>query len=201
MSKTKITAPVAGYSGRGPGGTVFEDGVGYTDDEAAINYFRAAGYGVGSDKPRDDSQDRIDAREVADVEVVGTRLRDAAVDPEPEDFLPPTNAGEADPHGPLVVAPGIHAIESQVVRPGVVHVGEPGKQEKAETDQARKLLVENAPAGDVVPDDTDRGPLEMSDPGSADVGVENAKKVEAQAPAAPTKTAAKKATRKSAKKS
>jgi hypothetical protein len=31
-------------------------------------------------------------------------IRDAAVDPRPEDFLPPTNAGQANPHGPEVVA-------------------------------------------------------------------------------------------------
>lgn len=39
---------------------------------------------------------------------VGTPLRDAAVDPRPGDFLPPTNAGEpgpeGNPHGPSVVS-------------------------------------------------------------------------------------------------
>lgn len=35
---------------------------------------------------------------------IGARIRDAAVDPQPEDFLPPTNAGKADPHGPHVQA-------------------------------------------------------------------------------------------------
>lgn len=38
----------------------------------------------------------------------GTRLRDAAVDPRPEDYRPPTNAGEpgelGNPHGPHVIA-------------------------------------------------------------------------------------------------
>lgn len=38
----------------------------------------------------------------------GAPLRDAAVDPQPGDLLPPTNAGVAgpvgDPHGPHVVA-------------------------------------------------------------------------------------------------
>jgi hypothetical protein len=35
---------------------------------------------------------------------LGTPLRDAAVDPKPEDFLPPTYAGQANPHGPHVVS-------------------------------------------------------------------------------------------------
>lgn len=37
----------------------------------------------------------------------GSRLRDAAVEPHPDDHLAPTNAGKADPHGPEVVSPGI----------------------------------------------------------------------------------------------
>lgn len=48
--------------------------------------------------------------------MIGTPLRDAAVDPRPEDYLAPTNAGEpgplGDPHGPHVVAPEI---------PGSIH--------------------------------------------------------------------------------
>lgn len=36
---------------------------------------------------------------------IGTPLRDAAVDPRPGDASVPTNAGLADPHSPLVVAP------------------------------------------------------------------------------------------------
>lgn len=103
-----------------------------------------------------------------DTGVVGTPLRDAAVDPRPEDFLPPTNAGEANPHGPLVVSPGIHAIETQVVRPGPVHVEDLAAQQKAETAQAEALLVERRLVSDVIPApaDADRGPLGLSDPGS-----------------------------------
>lgn len=41
----------------------------------------------------------------------GTRIRDAAVDPLPTDFLPPTNAGEADPHGPEVIAIEVDTAE------------------------------------------------------------------------------------------
>lgn len=204
MSKTKITTPVEGFSGVGAAGVVFDNGVGYTDDESALAYFRSAGYGVGSEKPAElDVEPPVDARDVAEPEVVGTRLRDAAVDPRPEDFLPPTNAGKADPHGPLVVAPGIHAIETQVVRPGVVHVDDLDAQQAAETEQATRLLVDNEPVGDVTaaPADADRGPLGLSDPGSADVGKADAKDVrkaekaaDADAPAPAKKTAAKKTT-------
>lgn len=35
---------------------------------------------------------------------IGSKVRDAAVDPRPEDYIVPTNAGEADPHGPHVRA-------------------------------------------------------------------------------------------------
>lgn len=42
---------------------------------------------------------------LADGEIqIGTRARDAAVDPSPEDYVVPTNAGQADPHGPAVRA-------------------------------------------------------------------------------------------------
>lgn len=34
----------------------------------------------------------------------GTPLRDASVDPEPQDYEPPVNAGTDDPHGPNVVS-------------------------------------------------------------------------------------------------
>ena len=57
--------------------------------------------------------------------MVGSPLRDAAVDPKPWDFLPPTNAGEADPHGPLVVAPGIHGVGPKPIRGGEVFVDNP----------------------------------------------------------------------------
>lgn len=55
----------------------------------------------------------------------GTPLRDAAVNPADTDFLPPVNAGlegeDGNPHGPNVIAPGIHAEQSiRPVRPGPV---------------------------------------------------------------------------------
>ena len=39
--------------------------------------------------------------------MVGTPLRDAAVTPEPGDYRTPSHAGDADPHSPEVVSPGI----------------------------------------------------------------------------------------------
>jgi hypothetical protein len=88
----------------------------------------------------------MDARDAAEPIVVGSPLRDAAVDPKPWDFLPPTNAGEADPHGPLVVAPGIHGVGPKPIRGGEVFVDNPEKQEKAETALAEAVLVEGKPA-------------------------------------------------------
>ncbi|WP_131104030.1 hypothetical protein [Ornithinimicrobium sufpigmenti] len=66
----------------------------------------------------------MDPRDVTD-EQIGTRLRDAAVDPRPGDFLAPTNAGEpgqlGNPHGPTVVSPEIHASQGvRPIRPGAV---------------------------------------------------------------------------------
>lgn len=66
----------------------------------------------------------MDPRDVTD-EQIGTRLRDAAVDPRPGDFLAPTNAGVAgelgNPHGPSVVSPEIHGSQGvRPIRPGDV---------------------------------------------------------------------------------
>ena len=65
-----------------------------------------------------------DPREVTTT-VHGTPLRDAAVNPADTDFLPPINAGlpgeAGNPHGPNVIAPGIHASNQfRPVRPGPV---------------------------------------------------------------------------------
>ena len=78
----------------------------------------------------------LDPRTVTD-EQVGTKLRDAAVNPKASDYLPPTNAGEAgeigNPHGPTVISPEIHASQGMhPVTPGVVS-GTAATQEAAET--------------------------------------------------------------------
>ncbi len=127
----KIEAPVK-VDGEvtGVGGLTFVDGVADTDNPAIIAYCQGAGYTVNGKvlNPPPDPGERFDARDAAN-QTVGTVLRDAAVDPGPEDFLPPTNAGQADPHGPEVVAPGIHAVSG----PGPIVPGPVGRFEE-ETD-------------------------------------------------------------------
>lgn len=88
----------------------------------------------------------MDARDAAEPIMVGSPLRDAAVDPKPWDFLPPTNAGEADPHGPLVVAPGIHGVGPKPIRGGEVFLDNPEKQNEAETELAEAVLVDGESA-------------------------------------------------------
>lgn len=79
-----------------------------------------------------------DPRDIVDQQI-GTHLRDAAVDPRPDDFLPPTNAGAerplGNPHGPTVVSPEIHGQESvRTIRPGLVS-SSPATQSDEETTQ------------------------------------------------------------------
>lgn len=145
MATVRIHAPNVAFKGT-VAGVVFKDGVGEADrkkDAVAIAYFRRRGYGIGSKKPEGPAAPErpVDARAAASV-TVGTPLRDAAVDPKPGDFLPPTNAGEADPHGPAVVAPQIHGTGPKGIRGGPVHVDEPAKQEAEETKLAKAVLLE-----------------------------------------------------------
>lgn len=102
----RITTPVPGYNGQGPGGLFFSDGAAETDNEAIIAYCRGAGYGIDGDPPEPERPEVPDPREVTTT-VVGAPARDAAVDPRPEDFRPPVNAGQGNPHGPEVYAPGL----------------------------------------------------------------------------------------------
>jgi hypothetical protein len=122
---------------------MFEDGRAETDNDMVVRYARKAGYGIDGDASAPEAPVQPDSREVGGEHVVGTRLRDAAVDPREEDFLPPTNAGEADPHGPLVVAPGVHASETGPIHPGDVHVDDPKVQEAQETALAEAVFVRN----------------------------------------------------------
>lgn len=78
----------------------------------------------------------LDPRDIT-TQQVGTKLRDAAVNPRPTDFLPPTNAGKpgqlGNPHGPTVISPEIHGSESvSTIRPGPVS-GTPATQSTEET--------------------------------------------------------------------
>ncbi|WP_263165406.1 hypothetical protein [Streptomyces sp. SCSIO ZS0520] len=102
----RITTPVPGYSGPGPAGVMFQDGTAESDDPAVLAYCEAAGYGIDGDPPEREQPTVPDPREVT-TQVVGSPVRDAAVDPLPSDFRPPVNAGEANPHGPEVYAPGL----------------------------------------------------------------------------------------------
>lgn len=139
---TKIYAPHRSFSGVGAGGVVFKDGVAETDDQARLMYFRDAGYGIGEPREEVERTPTADARDYAEPIMLGTPLRDAAVNPQPQDFLPPVNAGLADPHGPLVVAPEIHASGPAGIRPGEVFVDEPARQERAETALAERVLIQ-----------------------------------------------------------
>jgi hypothetical protein len=172
----RITSPAAGYSGTGPGGVVFTDGaaeVNLTDADARrafagpLAYYREHGYGIDGEAPEPAAVPMpADPREIPDVQMVGAPLRDAAVDPHPGDFLPPTNAGEpgdlGNPHGPYVVAPGIHGLSGPgpivpgpVGRMGTAEDGSPvvltdtAEQERRETAAAQAVLVERQHVGDV----------------------------------------------------
>jgi hypothetical protein len=136
----KIIHPIEGHNGKttvGPFTLVFKDGVAESDElnKGAKAYLKRKGYGFGSRKgkaPEAETSQPLDPRKVS-TEKVGDPVRDAAVDPREGDFLAPTNAGEANPHGSEVVSPEIHA--SQGVRPvkaGEVHVDDPAKQDAAE---------------------------------------------------------------------
>lgn len=136
----KITSPIKGFSETtevGPYTLSFKDGVAEVDDinDGAKAWLKANGYGVGSTKAAapDAPPEPLDPRkEAADVQV-GTKIRDGAVDPAKGDFLGPTNAGKANPHGTKVVNPEIHASEGvRPVKAGEVHVDDPAKQDKAE---------------------------------------------------------------------
>lgn len=183
---TKVYAPNKAYGGT-VGGVKFEAGVAdVADSSPEMSYFRKKGYGIGTaaDPEASLSRDKleptlagvpIDARDYATSTPVGSHLRDAAVDPKPGDFLPPTNAGEANPHGPSVVAPGIHGVGPGPIRPGRVFVDDTDRQAAEETALAQDVLVDGSPAADVsTPADADRGPLGLSDPGSVQMGIDAA---------------------------
>lgn len=147
-------------SGRGYTGEIagvrFEDGTptGPASDpqaRAIIAYAARKGLRVDGDRlviPDPSADDRPDAR-TATRQTAGTRLRDAAVDPRARDFLPPVNAGQADPHGPAVVSPEVHG--SQGVRPVT-----PGVVPDAPTTQEGKAQAHTAEVADPVerPKDT-----------------------------------------------
>lgn len=150
---TKVYAPNERFTGS-RAGIAFSNGVGELDakDEKARAFFERHGYGIGEKPaPEPSAADAYAAARTAPHHPAA-RLRDAAVDPEPRDFLPPTNAGEEDPHGPLVVAPEIHHEGPKGIRPGDVHVDDAEVQGAAETALAHRILVDREPHDEVVAD-------------------------------------------------
>lgn len=147
----RIYAPNADYNGISAG-VQFTAGVGETRNPAAVAYFTRSGYGI--DEPHPAFGKRETGTEYvpeAPAIVRGPESRDAAVvenagGPLSDAFLPPTNAGHADPHGPAVVAPGLHAVGPAPIRPGLVHVDDPARQEAEETELAQRVLVDGEPA-------------------------------------------------------
>lgn len=159
----KITAPDKGYTGTtsyGPVELEFKDGVAEHDGDLSPSlrqYLQGAGYGIGKDKPTQPEPEEIPDPRDATLVQVGTPLRDAAVDPKPEDFLPPVNAGkegpEGNPHGPNVVAPGIHAVGHGPIVPGPVGrfeededghqvvIADTEEQQRRETTAAEEVFV------------------------------------------------------------
>ena len=142
---TAVKSPIEGFTGTTVVGTttlVFTDGEADAKDvpEGVLGYLRSQGYTVDGktvDLPKE--PEPIDSRDVVD-EQFGEKARDAAVDPQPEDFLAPVNAGKADPHGPKVVAPQLHAAKEQPVRPGEVS-DDAAEQDKAESEHAADLFT------------------------------------------------------------
>lgn len=107
----------------------FIDGTGYTEAVAFIDYAARSGFSVDTvdsipteylqaklsychhREPvpaahyQPPSPYRVGSAPAVDGEWFATSpLRDAAVDPSPGDYLPPVNAGTANPHGPSVVS-------------------------------------------------------------------------------------------------
>lgn len=168
-----ITAPAQGLNTItfvGPTRLEFKDSVAEVEDlpEGVRTYLLGQGFRVGGDEGTVvESLDgapvppatTVDARSFDTPTQVGSKLRDAAVDPRPEDFLPPVNAGQADPHGPEVVSPEIHASQGvRPVKPGDVHVDDVEQQDVEETEHAENAtdgtpIVEVAePAGNASTD-------------------------------------------------
>lgn len=143
----KITSPAEGYTATDRYGAdvvlEFKDGVAEYDGDlphGVRQYLVGAGYGIGSKKPTQPEPATVPDPRDSTIEQVGTPLRDAAVDPEEGDFLPPTNAGKegeaGNPHGPNVVAPGIHAVGTGPIVPGPV-----GRFEEVEDEDGSKTQV------------------------------------------------------------
>jgi hypothetical protein len=169
----KVHAPNRAYGGT-VGDVRFEGGVAdVPEDHRLMSYFRSRGYGVGSEPTTTETADQEYPPVEETSSSLGRPLRDAAVDPQPEDYLEPVNAGKAHPHSPEVVSPGIHAVPPAPIRPGEVYVDDVERQESEELALAEKVLVNGEPATVIASDEPPGGPLGLSDPGSVDAGQRN----------------------------
>lgn len=138
----RIESPDPSYSGDGPGGIHFVNGTAETDDAGVIAYCQGAGYVVDGEQrnpaPAARETQLADPRFVRD-RALGTPARDAAVDPRPGDVAP-SHAGQANPHGPEVVAPGMGAppMVADASGEGLVPVTEVEPQTKPPARSASK---------------------------------------------------------------
>lgn len=190
MATLKVTAPVSDYSGT-VGPVQFQDGAAEFDPKehpGVLSYFLGAGYNVAGYETNPEPPGLYAPRPKPTAPAPGTPdnptgvvggvpPRDAAVVPDADGpwsdaFLPPTNAGKADPHGPDVVSPGLHAVPPAPIRPGEVFVDDLPRQEAEETRLASEVLSEGKLVTDVVPtfEGPPAGPLGLSDPGSVEMG-------------------------------
>jgi hypothetical protein len=125
LHRITTRARVTGPFNLTPGAPYFVDGVAYTDDPAFLGYARTAdGYTIEPvDQAPADYLTTVEQGRAAAVgrpERVGTPLRDAAVDPHPDDASIPMNAGLGlDPHGPEVVSPEALTREDQARAAGL----------------------------------------------------------------------------------
>ncbi|MFJ5860842.1 hypothetical protein ACIQCM_05440 [Pseudarthrobacter sp. NPDC092439] len=128
----KITSPDKTYTGTsayGPTTLKFKDGTAEVDDlPAGVRlYLQSAGYGIDSKPTPPEAPEIPDPRDVDGTLQLGSPLRDAAVNPRPEDYGVPVNAGKegqkGNPHGPNVVS--MQAVSPRSGNPPKVD-GEPG---------------------------------------------------------------------------
>ena len=138
--------------------------------EAALRGGRdTAAVTSGGRAPAELDPEPADPRELDKVQL-GTRLRDGAVDPHEGDWMAPTNAGEANPHGRQVVAPGIHAGSGTgPVRPGPVS-DDTDQQAADETALTEAIYVDGQPVQDAVADVADGLPQPSHDQAAEVIG-------------------------------
>lgn len=150
-----IKVPSGDFSGK-IGNVQFVDGQAETDDRAVIEYCQGAGYEVGGRVLNPGRTPEVPDPREATTATVGTRLRDAAVEPKDGDFLAPVNAGEENPHGPAVLSPGIHGERPGPVLPGPVPE-DPAEQEERESVAAVAAVLgeRDDSAGDTEEDPAD----------------------------------------------